>query len=92
MVDSADSDGAIPLRERRTFADEWAQYERDVLPAGVGEVQRRETKVAFHAGAFVLFTLFTGGLDSGRDATALDIAYAEGLRRELIVVLEQEVK
>lgn len=77
------AEGAIPLRERRSVEDEWRDLERATLPDEVGALQRAEMRKAFYAGAFSMFSLLTGGLDGGTEATELDLAYMESLNSEL---------
>lgn len=75
-------DGAIPLRERRTLADEWRDFSL-TIPARAPAVQRDEMRKAFYAGALSLLVLISGGLDADPDPTALDVAYLDALHREL---------
>ena len=57
----------------------------------VGEVQYRETRRAFYAGAGAMFTEMMTMLDPGEEPTEADIANVESLRREL-VSFDDEVK
>jgi hypothetical protein len=76
--------GAIPLRERRSLADEWREFETRILnPMNAGAVQRQETRRGFYAGAQMMFSLMTGGLDADHEPTDLDVAYIESLSQEL---------
>lgn len=75
--------GAIPLRERRTLADEWKEFGVQVVPNGAPDVQRVEMQKAFYAGATIMFSLLTGGLDPHAEPTELDVAYVESLHQEL---------
>lgn len=75
--------GAIPLRERRTLADEWRDFARQVVPQGAPDVQRVEMRRAWYAGAAAMFGLMTGGLDADHEPTDLDVAYVESLSQEL---------
>lgn len=77
------AEGAIPLRERRSLADEWRDFERRILPATAGPVQFVETRRAFYAGAQTMFNLVTGGLDADHEPTDLDVAYVESLFQEM---------
>lgn len=75
--------GAIPLRERRTLADEWAEFSRAVMPKDAPEMQRVEMRRAWYAGAAAMFGLMTGGLDADHEPTDLDVAYVESLAQEI---------
>ncbi len=44
----------------RTVAEAWVSYERDVIPAAAGPKQRKETRLAFYAGAQALLGLVDG--------------------------------
>jgi hypothetical protein len=59
--------------------------------ADVGEVQYRETKRAFYAGAAALFAEINNMLDSGIEPTETDIANLDYLHGEL-VSFNNEVK
>ena len=75
--------GTIPLRERRSLADEWREFERAVMPKGAPQVQRVEMRRAWYAGAAMMFSLMTGGLDADSEPTDLDVAYLSSLHREI---------
>jgi hypothetical protein len=81
---SATVEGAIPLRERRSLADEWNDFDRLIVPRDAPEVQRIEMRRAFYAGAATMFSLISGGLDSDKEPTDLDVAYLETLNQELM--------
>lgn len=85
MADNAPlAAGAIPLRERRSLADEWKEFERKILdPVNAGKTQRSETRRAFYAGAATFFDLQTGGFDTDHDPTELDLQYISSLHEEL---------
>lgn len=74
--------GAIPLRERRTLADEWKEFAR-TIPVGAPEVQRAEMQKAFYGGAVVMLSLLSNGLDANSEPTDLDVAYVESVSQEL---------
>ncbi len=76
-------EGIIPLRERRMLADEWRELSEKVLPPEAGDVQRRESRRMFYAGAQSIYALMMGNLDGGSDETTLDLAYMEALEKEL---------
>lgn len=74
--------GSIPLRERRSLAEEWDNFSKALL-ANAPEVQRTEMRRAFYAGAQSFFGLISGGLDPDHEPTELDVEYVEGLNQEL---------
>ncbi len=74
-------EGAIPLRERRTVAEEWKEF-RKLIPEYAPDVQVTEMRRAFYCGATAVFGLMTD-LDSGSDATDLDLEYYVSLEKEL---------
>lgn len=76
--------GTIPLRERRSIAEEYAEFAAAVLPSAAGEVQRTETRRAYYAGAASMFALMTGGLDKDHEPTELDVAYIQSLYEEIV--------
>ena len=57
------------------FSDEWDCYRRDFLPGGAGPVQRRETRLAFYAGAEAVMRMIPA-----RAKTADIVAINEELR------------
>jgi hypothetical protein len=76
-------EGAIPLRERRSLAEEWESFERDLVPEKASAAQRQEMRRSFYCGAIAIHTLMLNNLDEGMDETALDLAYIESLHQEL---------
>lgn len=61
----------------------WQGY-RALLPDSAGEVQIRETRQAFFAGATVLFEfLMRHGLDEGEEPTADDEQQMQAIESEL---------
>lgn len=75
--------GSIPLRERRTLADEWRSLEALIFSPRTPDVQRAEMRKAFYAGAAEMLSLLIGGLDPEAGATELDLAYVDSLLEEL---------
>jgi hypothetical protein len=69
------------VRER--IREAWERYRRDVIPEGAGEVQLRETRLAFYGGAQALFATLTGGLSDGSEPTETDLAMMSELDQEL---------
>lgn len=75
--------GQIPLRERRSLADEWNEFERAIGLRGCSDVQRIEMRRAFYGGAITMYNLAMTGLDEGSEPTELDIAYMESIQQEI---------
>jgi hypothetical protein len=75
--------GAIPLRERRSLAEDWKEFARLVIPLGAPAMQVAEMRRSWYAGAASLFALVSGGLDADHEPTDLDVAYLESLNKEL---------
>jgi hypothetical protein len=68
---------------KRTIESAWIAYEREVLPANAGRVQRVETRRAFYAGALALFSSVMRGLGPGTEATEDDLRMLDGIQSEL---------
>lgn len=66
-----------------TLAAQWASYERLVIPATAGDLQRQETRRAFYAGAQDLFELLQHGVSAGPEFTAEDERLLEAVDAEL---------
>lgn len=66
----------------KSLAEQWRSYER-VLPATAGDVQRRETRRGFYAGAQAMFEVLVRGVSSGDDFTEADAALMVSLDAEL---------
>lgn len=65
-------------------ADQWVDYEANVLPVDAPKVQREECQRAFYAGAFSLYFGVMRSLDPGVEPTNNDVAFMEGLEEELL--------
>lgn len=61
----------------------WRGFERDVIPKDAGELQRRESRRCFYAGARALLTVLTMGLDPGDEPTDADLAKMDAISEEL---------
>lgn len=72
--------GAIPLRERRTVADEYKEFADVVLP---GPKYETFIRMAFYAGASAMFRMLPDNLDVGDEAMTLDVSYMSVLDAEL---------
>jgi hypothetical protein len=82
--------GRIPLRERRSLAEEWETFNQNIIPKMAGPTQRAEMKRAFYAGAIVIFSLMSGGLDPDEEPTQLDIKYVDSLFEEIVEYTRKE--
>lgn len=69
--------------ERKTIAEQWEIWRAAVMPPDVHEVQLTEMRRAFYAGATVLLSALTIGLDEDSEPTADDVAYLERLHQEM---------
>ena len=65
----------------RTIAEQWADFERLVLPRTAGAVQRQETRRAFYAGAQAALTVSVEIADADLSDEA-GAAVLEGLHDE----------
>lgn len=65
-----------------SLADDWTDYDRNVLPRGAGAIQRIETRRAFYAGAFAAIEVMKriGDDDVSEDQA---IAMMQGLSDEI---------
>lgn len=76
---------------KRRVREAWADFERAVLPASVGAVQRQEMRRAFYAGAYAIMDTMAAAMSGDDEMTAdderamLDLA-AE--REEYLVALQ----
>lgn len=57
---------------RRMIREEWAAFERKVLPANCSAVQRQEMRRAFYAGAMIVFDAVAHAMSDADDMTAAD--------------------
>ncbi len=61
----------------------WQSYLEQVVPKDAGETQRRETELAFYAGAKHLFDAVLTVLDPGSEPTEQDLRVMESIMVEL---------
>lgn len=61
----------------------WREFERTVVPAEAGPIQRQETRRAFYAGAIHLFGHVTGSISPGDDVTEADLRILTDLQAEM---------
>lgn len=69
------------MKER--LREAWESYRKKVVPAGAGEVQVRETQLAFFAGAQAIFSRLVNGLEPGSEPTEADLMMVSDLDQEL---------
>lgn len=70
---------------KRRVEEGWRQFEAGVLGPGIGDVQRREMRRAFFAGAFVIMDTLAASMSEGDEMT-------EGDERVMIdLALEREM-
>lgn len=67
----------------------WLDYERRVLPANSGAVQRKETRKAFYAGAMCLFERLVTMLDPEAEPTEADVRKMNEINNEILAWLEE---
>jgi len=68
---------------RKTLFEEWFAFAAAVIPEQATDVQRREMRRAWYAGAATLFSIITSGLDPDAESTEADLAYLDSLNKEL---------
>lgn len=61
----------------------WERYEKLAVPAGASDLQRKETRQAFYAGAAVLFQTLMTALDPGAEETPEDMTRMLDLQAEV---------
>lgn len=72
------------MPKRKLIYEGWNQYAEHVLPSNCSDVQRRETRQAFYAGAAHLWESFIANLDTASsDETPADLSLAEGVQDEI---------
>lgn len=67
----------------KTIAEAWQIYDTRVLPDVAGEVQRKETRRAFYAGAMVLLDIMMAGVSDDPEFTEADQALGDRIQAEL---------
>lgn len=70
---------------RKYIESGWQSYLEGVMPADAPEIQIRECRQAFYAGAAVLMQSIKAGLDSGSEPTEADIRRMSDIHAELDV-------
>ena len=62
---------------------EWTNYRIAVIPKDAPSVQLSESRRAFYAGAWALYTLLMDSLEPGTDETPPDLSLMASLDREM---------
>lgn len=65
------------MKRRETIADVFEDYHRRVIPKTAGDVQVRECRRAFHAGAVAVLSLISDEVMEGKAAEAVGRLYGE---------------
>lgn len=68
----------------RIIEKEWFDFAAKVLPGNASEVQRKETRRAFYAGAITLFAAIQDRLSPEADPTPADIGVMESIHQEFL--------
>lgn len=63
--------------------DLWSIYKKNVVPEDASQVQLKETRQAFFAGAWAIFSTLPELLEEGEDATERDMRVMESIALEL---------
>jgi hypothetical protein len=71
------------MMPQNLMAVEWAQFANRVLPKNAPEVQRREMKRAFYAGAHAIVFRLISSFAPEHEVTDTDLAVMEDLDLEL---------
>lgn len=69
--------------KRQLMLEQWNEFSRRVLPVNASEVQRREMKRAFYAGAQAILFRVIVGFTPESDPTEEDLRMIDGIDREL---------
>lgn len=70
----------------------WLSFQKFVIPPSAPEVQHREMRKAFYAGAQHLFASILTILSPGADPTEEDLRYMDGLHKELQAFVDEMKK
>ena len=81
----------MTMNNPKRLEAEWKEYEGSVIPSGAGEIQRREMRQSFYAGAISLFNLINNNISGDVDVTDDDMALMEHINEEFSMY-HQELK
>lgn len=71
------------MSDAKLIARGWERYRQMVVPRDASEVQVKETRQAFYAGASVLFTTLVNALEPGQEATDADLRKMNDIQAEI---------
>lgn len=66
----------------KTIAEEWAAFEKQVLPPGAGAAQRHDMRVAFYCGAGVILQICRDTIGDPNTPDEQGVAMLEALMHE----------
>lgn len=69
--------------KRRLMAEQWDQFARLILPANCPEIQRKEMRCAFYAGAQAILFRVIEAFAPESEPTAEDLQIMEDVHQEL---------
>jgi hypothetical protein len=67
---------------RNRVQEQWNTFAQAVLPKDCSDLQRKEMRRAFYAGAHMLFCMLVGGVSEGAEAEPQDIQMLSDLNAE----------
>jgi hypothetical protein len=67
----------------KRLAGEWLDYDMKVIPREAPEIQRRETRRAYYAGATTLLALILQSLEPGAEPTEGELRKMDQLKEEI---------
>jgi hypothetical protein len=73
----------MTMPKRQLMSEQWNEFARKALPAGVSEIQRIETKRAFYAGAHSILFRVLRSFAPETEPTAADLQVMEDVYQEL---------
>ncbi len=99
MIDKAEMAAKVAAEMSKEFVDQgklieagWVSMRALAIPKDAPEIQVREMRMAFMAGAQHLFSSIFAIMDSDREPTAQDLKRMDLIHAELLVFGERELK
>lgn len=85
---------AFPNRGERVklLETEWINYRNAVIPKDAGSTQLQESRRAFHAGAWALYSLLMNSFEPGTEETPKDLELMAKLDGEMREFKERVVR
>jgi len=71
------------MTRRKLIAEQWASFERAVLPASASAIQRQEMRRAFYGGAASMFDVLLKNVSDSPEHTPEDDALGYDIQAEL---------